>query len=74
MSIKFLITYTAKEINMGMHDKRKGMPHGGPHKKEEEEIRKGSKKMKSKGYARGGVVNPSYGDTFETAMPKLGPN
>ena len=28
----------------------------------------------SKGYARGGVVNPSYGDTFETAMPKAGPN
>ena len=72
MSIKFLITYTAKESSMGMHDKRKGMPHGGPHKEEEEEIRKGSKKMKSKGYARGGQV--SYGNTFETAMPKAGPN
>ena len=72
MSIKFLITYTAKESSMGMHDKRKGMPHGGPHKKEEEEVRKGSKKMKSKGYARGGQV--SYGNTFESAMPKAGPN
>ena len=69
MSIKFLITYTAKETSMKM---RKGMPHGGPHKKEDEEVRKGSKKMKSKGYARGGQV--SYGNTFETAMPKAGPN
>ena len=57
---------------MGMHDKRKGIPHGGPHKKkEEEEVRKGMK-MKSKGYARGGQV--SYGNTFESAMPKAGPN
>ena len=69
MSIKFLITYTAKEINMGMHDKRKGMPHGGPHK---EDDKKKGMKMKSKGYARGGQV--SYGNTFETAMPKAGPN
>ena len=69
MSIKFLITYTAKESSMGMHDKRKGMPHGGPHK---EDDKKKGMKMKSKGYARGGQV--SYGNTFETAMPKLGPN
>ena len=68
MSIKFLITYTAKETSMKM---RKGMPHGGPHK---EDDKKKGMKMKSKGYARGGVVNPSYGDTFETAMPKAGPN
>ena len=71
MSIKFLITYTAKESSMGMHDKRKGMPLGGTHK---EDDKKKGMKMRSKGYARGGVVNPSYGDTFETAMPKLGPN
>ena len=69
MSIKFLITYTAKESSMGMHDKRKGMPHGGPHK---EDDKKKGMKMKSKGYARGGQV--SYGNTFETAMPKAGPN
>ena len=69
MSIKFLITNTAKEINMGMHDKRKGMPHGGPHK---EDDKKKGMKMKSKGYARGGQV--SYGNTFESAMPKAGPN
>ena len=54
---------------MGMHDKRKGMPHGGPHK---EDDKKKGMKMRSKGYARGGQV--SYGNTFETAMPKLGPN
>ena len=69
MSIKFLITYTAKESSMGMHDKRKGMPHGGPHK---EDDKKKGMKMKSKGYARGGQV--SYGNTFESAMPKAGPN
>ena len=69
MSIKFLITYTAKESSMGMHDKRKGMPHGGPHK---EDDKKKGMKMRSKGYARGGQV--SYGNTFETAMPKAGPN
>ena len=69
MSIKFLITYTAKESSMGMHDKRKGMPHGGPHK---EADKKKGMKMKSKGYARGGQV--SYGNTFESAMPKAGPN
>ena len=69
MSIKFSITYTAKESSMGMHDKRKGMPHGGPHK---EDDKKKGMKMKSKGYARGGQV--SYGNTFESAMPKAGPN
>ena len=69
MSIKFLITYTAKESSMGMHDKRNGMPHGGPHK---EDDKKKGMKMKSKGYARGGQV--SYGNTFESAMPKAGPN
>ena len=69
MSIKFLITYTAKESSMGMHDKRKGMPHGGPHK---EDDKKKGMKMKSKGYARGGQV--SYGNTFESAMPNAGPN
>ena len=64
-----MITYTAKESSMGMHDKRKGMPHGGPHK---EDDKKKGMKMKSKGYARGGQV--SYGNTFESAMPKAGPN
>ena len=54
---------------MGMQDKRKGMPHGGPHK---EDDKKKGMKMKSKGYARGGQV--SYGNTFESAMPKAGPN
>ena len=49
---------------------RKGMPHGGPHRSKG--MAKGGMKMKTKGYAKGGQV--SYGNTFESAMPKAGPN
>ena len=45
---------------------RRGMPHGGPHRAG----MMGGGSKKTKGYSRGGVVNPSYsGD-----MPRLTPN